>query len=334
MTDRQNLRVLLASRPVGWPDVSNFRIEESAVPVPADGQVLVRSHFLSLDPYMRGRMNEGRSYVKPVELGAVMCGEVVGEVLESRHAAFAAGDLVHGDLGWQEYGIADGKLLRKLDPRVPPSANLSVAGMPGITAYVGLLDLGQAKPGETVVVSGAAGAVGSVVGQLAKIQGCRAVGIAGGAEKCRIVVEEFGFDACLDYKSGDLRDALKGATPNGVDVYFDNVGGEILDTVLARMNVFGRVPVCGLISQYNATEPYGVKNFRSILVNRLSVRGFIIFDHRDRWQHAGAQLAGWLSEGRIRYRETVAQGLRAAPAAFIGMLRGDNVGKQLVRVAG
>jgi hypothetical protein len=333
MTAQRNLRVLLASRPTGWPVEANFRFEDAPVPAPADGEVLVRAQWLSLDPYMRGRMNEGRSYVKPVELGAVMCGEVVGEVVDSRQPGFAPGDLVHGDLGWQEYAVAGAKALRKLDPRVPPSAHLSVAGMPGITACVGLLDLGQPKPGETVVVSGAAGAVGSIVGQLAKIHGCHAIGIAGGAAKCRIVVEEFGFDACLDYKSGNLRESLKAATPKGVDVYFDNVGGEILDTVLARMNVFGRVPVCGLISQYNATEPYGVKNFRSVLVNRLTVRGFIVFDHTDRWRHASTQLAQWLAEGKLRYRETIAQGLRAAPAAFIGMLRGDNVGKQLVKLA-
>ncbi len=331
-TTRQNLQVRLASRPTGWPTPANFRFESAPVVALADGELLVRAHYLSLDPYMRGRMNEGRSYVKPVELGAVMCGEVAGEVVESRNAAYALGDFVHGDLGWQEYAVSDGKGLRKLDRRIPLSANLSIAGMPGITAWVGLLDLATPKAGETVVVSGAAGAVGSVVGQIARLHGCRAVGIAGGAEKCRVVVEEFGFDACLDYKAGDLRGQLKQATPKGVDIYFDNVGGEILDTVLTRMNVFGRVPVCGLISQYNATEPYGITNFRSILVNRLSVRGFIIFDHMARWPEAGKQLGTWLAEGRLRYRETIAEGLRAAPEAFIGMLRGDNIGKQLVRL--
>jgi NADPH-dependent curcumin reductase CurA len=333
MTTRTNLQVLLDSRPRGWPTEDNFRVVETTMPPIGDGQVLVRGLYLSLDPYMRGRMNEGPSYVAPVQVGAVMCGEVAGEVLESRHPKFAVGDRVAGDLGWQQYAISDGKGLRKLAPVSPLTAQLSVCGMPGITAWVGLLDLGRPEPGQTVVVSAAAGAVGGVVGQIAKLKGCRAIGIAGGPDKCRFVVEQLGFDACLDYKAGDLREQLKAAAPQGVDVYFDNVGGEILDTVLARMNTFGRVPVCGLISQYNATEPYGVKNFRAILVNRLQVRGFIVFDHADRYAAARADLAQWLAEGKLRHHETVAEGLRAAPAAFLGMLRGANLGKQLVKLA-
>jgi NADPH-dependent curcumin reductase CurA len=333
MTTRTNLQVLLDSRPRGWPTEDNFRLVESTMPQIGDGQLLVRGLYLSLDPYMRGRMNDGPSYVEPVQLGAVMCGEVAGEVVESRHPKFAVGDRVAGDLGWQEYAISDGRGLRRLAPVSPLTAQLSTCGMPGITAYVGLLDLGRPEPGQTVVVSAAAGAVGSVVGQVAKLKGCRAIGIAGGPDKCRFVVEQLGFDACLDYKAGDLRAQLQAAAPQGVDVYFDNVGGEILDTVLAQMNTFGRVPVCGLISQYNAAEPYGVKGFRAILVKRLQVRGFIVFDHADRYAAARADLAQWLAEGRLRHHETVAEGLRAAPAAFLGMLRGANLGKQLVKLA-
>jgi NADPH-dependent curcumin reductase CurA len=333
MTTRTNLQVLLESRPRGWPSEDNFRFVESAMPPIGDGQVLVKGLYLSLDPYMRGRMNDAPSYVKPVELGAVMCGEVAGEVVESRHPKFTVGDRVAGDLGWQQYAICDGKGLRRLAPVSPLTAQLSVCGMTGITAYVGLLDLGRPEPGQTVVVSAAAGAVGGVVGQIARLKGCRAVGIAGGPDKCRYVVEQLGFDACLDYKAGNLREQLKAAAPQGVDVYFDNVGGEILDTVLAQMNTFGRIPVCGLISQYNATEAYGLQGFRHILVRRLCVRGFIVSDHKDRYATARADLAQWLAEGSLRHYETVAEGLCAAPAAFIGMLRGANLGKQLVRLA-
>ena len=332
MTAVRNRQVLLASRPQGWPTADNFRFVETELPSISDNQVLVRSHWLSLDPYMRGRMGDGRSYVKPVELGAVMCGEVIAEVIESKHPKFAVGDFVHGDLGWQLYAVSDGKGIHKLDPRMPLTAQLSVVGMAGLTAYFGLLDIGQPKPGETVVVSAAAGAVGGIVGQLAKIHGARAIGIAGGAEKCRFVVDELGFDACLDYKAGDLAGQLKAATPNGVDVYFDNVGGEILDTVLGRMNPFSRLPMCGLISQYNATEAYGVKNIRSILVNRIRVQGFIVFDYGDRYKPALVELAQWLAAGKIKYRETIAHGLDAAPEAFLGLLRGENIGKQLVKL--
>jgi NADPH-dependent curcumin reductase len=333
MTTGTNLQVLLASRPHGWPTEDNFRFVESAMPPIGDGEVRVRGLYLSLDPYMRGRMNDAPSYVPPVQVDAVMCGEVAGEVIESRHPKYAVGDRVAGDLGWQQYAVSNGKGLRKLAPVTPLTAQLSVCGMPGVTAYVGLLDIGKPEPGQTVVVSGAAGAVGGVVGQIAKLKGCRAVGIAGGPDKCRFVVEQLGFDACLDYKAGDLRGQLKAATPQGVDVYFDNVGGEVLDTVLPRMNPFSRLPLCGLISQYNATEAYGVKNFRHILVNRIKVQGFIVFDFAERYAAARADLAQWLAEGKLRHHETVAEGLRAAPAAFLGMLCGANLGKQLVRLA-
>ncbi|HET7088794.1 MAG TPA: NADP-dependent oxidoreductase [Anaerolineae bacterium] len=328
-----NQQILLAHRPTGAPQTSDFRWVETAVPEIGDGQFLVRSHYLSLDPYMRGRMSEAKSYAKPVELGEVMIGGAVGQVVTSRHPKFKAGDMVVGNFGWQLYAVSDGAGVRKItDRNLPLSAYLGVVGMPGVTAYVGLLDIGQPKSGETVVVSAAGGAVGGVVGQIARIHGCRTVGIAGGPEKCRYVVEELGFDACVDYKTGRLWEDVKEATPQGIDVYFDNVGGEILDTILRRMNPFGRIPLCGVISQYNATQPYGVKNTRSLLINRIKLQGFLIFDHSARWPVVIKELAQWVSEGKIKYRETVAEGLRSAPEAFIGMLAGKNLGKQLVKL--
>jgi NADPH-dependent curcumin reductase CurA len=328
-----NLRVLLASRPTGWVSEDNFRIESVPVPQPRDGEVLVKNAWLSLDPYMRGRMNEGKSYAARQEIGEVMIGGTVGEVIESKHPKFAKGDQVLGMLGWQQYGVSDGKGLNKVDAsRVPLSAYLGVLGMPGVTAWVGLLDICQPKAGETVLVSAASGAVGSVVGQIAKLKGCRAVGIAGGKAKCDYVVNELGFDACVDYKAGRLNDDLKAALPNGVDCYFENVGGEILDAVLRRMNAFSRIAVCGLISQYNATEPYGVKALQSILTNRIRMQGFIVSDRMELWPKALPELVGWVAGGRIKYRETIAQGLENAPRAFIGLLKGENLGKQLVKL--
>jgi hypothetical protein len=330
----KNRRVLLASRPSGWVSESNFRIEEVPLPSPKDGEVLVKNLWLSLDPYMRGRMNEGKSYAAKQELGEVMIGGTVGEVVESKHPKFAKGDQVLGMLGWQQYGLSDGKGLNKVDAsRVPLPAYLGVLGMPGVTAWVGLLEICQPKAGETVVVSAASGAVGSVVGQIAKIKGCRAVGIAGGRQKCDYVVKELGFDACVDYKAGKLNDDLKAAAPDGVDCYFENVGGEILDAVLRRMNAFSRIAVCGLISQYNATEPYGVKAIQSILTNRIKVQGFIVSDRMELWAKALPDLAGWVASGRIKYRETVTNGLENAPKAFIGLLKGENFGKQLVKLS-
>jgi leukotriene B4 12-hydroxydehydrogenase/15-oxo-prostaglandin 13-reductase len=329
----KNRRVLLASRPTGWVSESNFRIEEAPMPSPKDGEVLVKNLWLSLDPYMRGRMNDGKSYAAKQELGEVMIGGTVGEVVESKNPKFAKGDQVLGMLGWQQYGLSDGRGLNKVDAsRVPLSAYLGVLGMPGVTAWVGLLDICQPKASETVVVSAASGAVGSVVGQIAKIKGCRAVGIAGGKQKCDYVVKELGFDACVDYKGGKLNDDLKAAAPDGIDCYFENVGGEILDAVLRRMNAFSRIAVCGLISQYNATEPYGVKTFQSILTNRIKVQGFIVSDRLELWAKALADLSGWVAAGRIKYRETVTEGLENAPKAFIGLLKGENFGKQLVRL--
>lgn len=329
----KNLQVLLASRPTGWVEESNFRIAETAVPEPKAGEVLVRNEWLSLDPYMRGRMSDAKSYAKPVEIGEVMTGGTAGKVVASKHPDFKIGDHVVGALGWQRYTVSDGKMLNKVDAsRIPLSAFLGVVGMPGVTAWVGLLDLCAPKAGETVVVTAASGAVGSVVGQLAKIHGCRAVGIAGGPEKCRYVIDELGFDACIDYKAGNLKTDLKTAVPDGIDCLFENVGGAIFDTLLTRMNFFSRIALCGLIADYNAAESYGVKNIRAVLVNRIKMQGFIVFDHLARWPIAFNELAGHVASGRIKYRESVANGLESAPAAFIGLLQGKNFGKQLVKV--
>ena len=328
-----NQQIILASRPQGWVEESNFRLVEQEVPAPRDGQVLTRVRWLSLDPYMRGRMDGGKSYAAPQPVGQVMIGGTVGEVIESRNPQFRPGDWVVGAAGWQQYEVSDGAGLRKVDTSVvPASAYLGCVGMPGVTAWYGLTRIGQPRPGETVVVSAAAGAVGSVVGQLAKILGCRAVGIAGGKTKCDHVVQDLGLDACVDYKSGAFRNDFGAATPNGIDVVFENVGGTVFDAALARMNAFGRVAVCGLIAGYNGQD-IALKNVRSILTSRLLVQGFIVSDHLDLWPRALAELAGHVAAGRIRYRETIAVGLESAPRAFIGMLKGENLGKQLVKVA-
>ncbi len=328
----RNRQWVLQSRPQGQVREADFRLAEAEVPPLAEGQLLVQVHYLSLDPYMRGRMEESRSYASPQPLGEVMVGGTVGAVLESRNPKFAPGDTVVGMGGWQEYFVSEGAGLATVDPRaVPESAYLGVAGMPGVTAWYGLNRVGKAKAGETVLVSAAAGAVGSVVGQLAKLLGCRAVGIAGGPAKCGHVVKELGLDACVDYKSAGFREALKAATPGGVDVLFENVGGAVLDAALSRMNSFGRVTLCGLIAGYDGQD-IALKNVRSILVNRLRVQGFIVSDHMELWPKAIKELAGHVARGRITYRETVAPGIESAPRAFIGMLRGENLGKQLVKM--
>jgi NADPH-dependent curcumin reductase CurA len=329
-----NLQVLLASRPTGWVEESNFNVVRSPLPKPGPGQLLIKILWLSLDPYMRGRMSAVKSYAKSVEVGEVMVGGTVGEVIESTNLRFPVGSHVVGSLGWQQYAVSDGEGLMKVDPKlVPLSYYLGVAGMPGGTAWIGLLEHCKPVAGETVVVSAASGAVGSVVGQLAKMQGCRAIGIAGGKQKCDYVVNELGFDACVDYKAGKLYEDLKAACPDGIDCYFENVGGEVMDTVFRLLNPFSRVALCGMIADYNVTEPYGVKMMRSLLVNRVNLRGFIVFDRIDLYQRAVSQLARWVSMGRLKYHETVAQGLESAPTAFIGMLKGANLGKQLVKVA-
>lgn len=329
----QNQRIVLASRPTAWVEESNFRLEQAPIPEPGPEQVLVRNRWLSLDPYMRGRMSDAKSYAKPVEIDEVMVGGAAGEVVKSNHPGFAPGDAVVGALGWQTHAVTDGKLLQKVDARaIPLSAYLGPVGMPGVTAWVGLNDICAPKAGETVVVTAASGAVGSVVGQLAKLRGARAVGIAGGPEKCRYVVEELGFDACIDYKAGKLRAELKAAAPDGIDCLFENVGGEIFDTLLTRMNAFSRIAICGLISDYNTTDPYPLKNIRCVLVSRIRMQGFIVSDDMSRWPPALKELGGLVAAGKLKYRESVADGLAAAPAAFIGMLKGQNFGKQLVKL--
>jgi NADPH-dependent curcumin reductase CurA len=328
----KNQKIVLASRPAAWVEESNFRFEEGPVPEPGDNQVLVKNHWLSLDPYMRGRMSDVKSYATPVQIGEVMVGGCAGEVVKSNHPKFAPGDKVVGALGWQLYGVADGAALQKVDASlIPLSAFLGPVGMPGVTAWVGLNDICAPKEGETVVVTAASGAVGSVVGQLAKLKGARAVGIAGGAEKCRYVVEELGFDACIDYKAGNLRGDLKTATPKGIDCLFENVGGEIFDTLLGRMNPFARIAVCGLIAQYNSA-PYPMQNIGSVLINRIKMQGFIVSDDLSRWPPALKELGGLVATGNLKYRETVADGLTSAPAAFISLLKGGNFGKQLVKL--
>ena len=329
---QKNRRVVLASRPSGGVSEDNFRIEQAPVPQLGEGEVLVKNLWLSLDPYMRGRMSDAKSYVKGVDLGEVMVGQTVGEVVESKNEKLKKGDHVLTQLGWQLYGTT--KEATKVDGgRVPLSCYLGVVGMPGMTAYFGLKDLGQPKPGDTVVVSAASGAVGSVVGQLAKIWGCRAVGIAGGKQKCDYVTRELGFDACIDYKAGEIYRDLKEACPKGADVDFENVGGEILDTTLRLMNTYSRIVICGLIAEYNATEPYGYKNLRAVLVNRIKLQGMIVFDWKDRYGEALKALAGYFAQGRLKYRESVVEGIENAPKGLIALLKGQNFGKQLVRLA-
>src|SRR5712692_795851 len=328
----ENRRVVLASRPEGAVSEDNFRIESAPLPKCGEGEVLVRNLWLSLDPYMRGRMSDAKSYAKGVELGATMVGQTVGEVLESTNDKIKKGDKVLTQLGWQLYGCA--KEVNKVDgSRAPLTYYLGVLGMPGMTAYFGLKEIGSPKPSETVVVSAASGAVGSVVGQLAKIWGCRAVGIAGGRQKCEYVTRELGFDACIDYKAGDLHRGLKEACPKGVDVDFENVGGEILDTTLRLTNTYSRIVICGLIAEYNATEPYGYKNLRAVLVNRIKLQGMIVFDWKDRYGEALKALAGYFAQGKLKYRESVVEGIENAPKGLIALLKGQNFGKQLVRLA-
>ena len=335
-----NHQVLLVSRPQGEASAANFRVVQTPVPALADGQVLVRHHFLSLDPYMRGRMDDAKSYADPQPLDSVMIGGTVGVVVESRHPKFAAGDKVVGMGGWQEYSVVSGDaagMLRKVDTaHIPLSAYLGAVGMPGVTAWYGLVKICEPKAGETVVVSAASGAVGGVVGQLAKVRGCRAVGIAGGPDKCRYVVEELGFDACIDYKAhSDPKSfyrALKEATPQGIDGYFENVGGAILDAVLSRMNAFGRIALCGMISGYEGA-PIPLTHPQLILRSRLKIQGFIVSEHMEVWPEALKELGTLVATGKLKYRESVAQGIGAAPEAFLGLLKGRNFGKQLVALA-
>jgi NADPH-dependent curcumin reductase len=335
----RNRQVRLASHPSGVPELANFELFEEDVPQVTQGRMLCRTIYLSLDPYMRGRMSPGPSYARGVALGEVMVGRTVARVVESKLEGFEPGDFVLTSGGWQEYALSDGVGVRKLDPGwAPISTALGVLGMPGLTAYVGLLDIGRARAGETVVVSAAAGAVGTVVGQLARIVGCRVVGVAGASEKCDYVTRELGFDACVSHRSDDLAGELAVACPEGIDVYFDNVGGGVFETVLPLLNDFARVPICGRISTANDTEPPPGPNqvprlLASTLVKRLTLRGFLVFDHADREQDFLRDVGTWVRDGAIRYREDIVEGIENAPKAFLGLFRGANFGKLLVRVS-
>jgi NADPH-dependent curcumin reductase len=335
----KNRRILLASRPCGEPTLDNFRLVESELPRPGPGQMLLRSIYLSLDPYMRGRMNAAKSYALPVEIGQVMEGRAVAEVVESSLPGYQPGDIVFVSLGWQEFALSDGQGVRKIDPTLRPlSYALGILGMPGMTAYTGLLTIGQPQPGETLVVAAASGAVGSVVGQMGRLKGCRVVGIAGGREKCRFAKDELGFDECLDHREANLTGRLEAACPNGIDIYFENVGGAVFDAVLPLLNNFARIPVCGLIAHYNATElPPGPDRvplvMQQILVKRLTFRGFIVWDFASQMPEFLADMSAWLREGRIKYKEDITDGLENAPRELIGLLRGKNFGKKIIRVS-
>lgn len=326
-------QIRLARRPMGEPTPSNFEPTVAELGDPLEGQVLRRTIYLSLDPYMRGRMNSGRSYVDPVEVGHVMCGGTVSQVIDSRNPGFTHGDYVLGYDGWQTHAVSDGRDLRKVDSSFKLSYYLGVLGMPGLTAYVGMLDIGKPQPGETVVVSAACGAVGTVAGQIARLRGCRVIGTTGSDAKCEYCTKELGFDACVNYRSEPLLRGLKRACPDGIDIYFDNVGGDVLATVLRLINVGARIPLIGMISQYNATEMVPGPNLMPILVKRAMLRGMIVHDHADREDAFRTDMAAWLRQGQIKYPETVEQGLQNAPEAFMGLFRGDNVGKLLVQVS-
>src|SRR6201993_4904946 len=333
----QGQRIVLASRPVGGPKPSDFRVEEFAIPTPGQGEVLLRTIWLSLDPYMRGRMSDGPSYATPVPVGGVMEGGTVNEVIESRNPNFAKGDIVLARAGWQTHAISDGKGLARIDPKLAPiSTAVGVLGMPGMTAYTGLLNIGKPQAGETVVVAAASGAVGSAVGQIAKIKGARAVGIAGGKDKCDYVKREFGFDECLDHRDPNLAAKLKDACPKGIDVYFENVGGAVFEAVYPLLNTFARVPVCGLIAHYNDSQAVAPKWAASImfaiLSKRLTFRGFIVSDFAPRHGDFLRDMSQWVREGKVKHKEFVTEGLESAPEAFMGLLKGANFGKQLVRV--
>jgi NADPH-dependent curcumin reductase CurA len=334
--EQGNRQILFVKRPAGMPDESCFKLAASAIPSPANGQVLLRTRYLSVDPYMRGRMNDRRSYVAPFQLNEILTGGVVGEVVESKSDNFVKGDFAVGNLGWQDYSIAAEKEIRKIDAAIASvSTALGVLGMPGLTAYFGLLDIGKPKQGETVVVSAAAGAVGSIVGQIAKIYGCRIVGIAGSDQKTKYLTNEIGFDAAINYKTApNLRNALKESCPNGVDVYFDNVGGDISDTVISLINKYARIPLCGQISIYNdAQNPTGPRLQPRLLTMSALMQGFIVHNYEDRFDEGTRQLAVWLKEKKLKYAENIVDGLENAPKAFIGLFAGDNLGKQLVRVS-
>lgn len=335
MISEINRKVVLKSRPDGYPKFSDFDLVEQPIPQPREGEALIRSIWLSLDPYMRGRMRDAASYAPSVALGDVIVGGVVGRVVESRTPAFAVGEIVEGPLGWQEYATSDGRNLRRVDETLGPlSTALGVLGMPGMTAYFGFLDICDPKPGETVVVSAASGAVGQVVGQIAKIMGCYVVGTAGTPEKVDYIVNELGFDAGVNYKTENVMDALAAACPQGIDVYFDNVGGPVTDAVMEHLADFARISVCGQISQYNVERPeLGPRNIRALITHQARMEGFLVFQFQNRHEIGRQRIAAWIREGKLKYREDVVEGLENAPGAFIGMMRGENFGKLLVKVS-
>ena len=330
-----NRKFTLAARPVGYPKPSDFDLVTEPIPVPEDGEVLVHTNYLSVDPYMRGRMNDRASYAPNVQIGEVMVGTVVGEVVASKNPDFQVGDIATGGLGWQEYGVSNGNNLRKVDPTLAPiSTALGILGMPGLTAYFGLLEICNPQAGETVFGSAAAGAVGSLVGQIAKIKGCRAVGSAGSAEKVDYVVDELGFDAAFNYKTTeDYGAKLAELCPDGIDAYFDNVGGAITDAVFPLINVKARISICGQISQYNLENPeQGPRFLWHLIVKRAKIQGFLVFEFADKHDDGLRQMAEWIQSGKLKYREEITEGFENAPVAFIGMLKGSNIGKQLVKV--
>ena len=335
----QNRRILLASRPQGEPTLDDFKLDTAPLPSPGEGEVLAKTLWLSLDPYMRGRMSDAKSYAKPVEIGGVMEGGTVAEVVESKSDRFRPGDIVQGQGGWQEYSIFSAKDLRNIDPAAAPvQTAVGVLGMPGMTAYTGLLNIGQPKEGETLVVAAATGPVGATVGQIAKIKGCRTVGIAGGAEKCRALIEEFGFDVAVDHRAPDFAEKLKAACPDGIDIYFENVGGHVWSAVFPLLNTFARIPVCGRIAHYSDTQlPDGPDRtpqiFGAVLTKRLRIQGFIVWDFASQAKDFERDVGAWIREGRIKYREDIVEGLEKAPEAFLGLLKGKNFGKLVVKVA-
>ncbi|MEH2147002.1 NADP-dependent oxidoreductase [Nostoc sp.] len=333
MPDLINKQIILKSRPVGEPKENDFALVETQTPEPGEGEILSRTIYLSLDPYMRGRISAGKSYAASIELGSVIVGGTVSQVIKSNHPQFQVGDFVLSGNGWQTYAVSKGETLRKLDPtQAPLSYSLGVLGMPGLTAYAALLDIGQPKEGETVVVSAASGAVGAVVGQIAKIKGARVVGIVGSDDKRDYIVKELGFDVGINRKTQELDSALKEAAPNGIDVYYDNTAGVILEAVLQQINLGARIPLVGLISEYNATSAPPGPNLRPLLVKRALIKGFLVGDYQHRFNDFLHDVSGWLQSGQLKYREDVADGLEKAPAAFIGLLRGDNFGKLIVKV--
>ncbi len=336
MPSNTNRRIVMASRPTAYPEPENFRLEEVPTPSPAEGEVLVEVEWLSLDPYMRGRMREGPSYATPIQVDEVMTGGVVGRVVESRTPELAVGEVVDGSLGWQEYAVARPSQLRKVDPGLAPiSTAVGILGMPGMTAYFGLLDVGEPEVGDTLVVSAASGAVGQVVGQIGKIMGCRVVGTAGSDDKIDFIVNELGFDAGINYKTQDVPSALAEACPDGIDVYFDNVGGPVTDAVLQLINVHARVSVCGQISQYNLPEPeLAPRNMGLLIQKQAKMEGFLVFNFAHKHEHARQRMAEWIRGGQLKYREDMVEGLENAPRAFIGMMSGENFGKLLIHVRG